>query len=281
MIDTSRGRYRRYSNRERKDLLLEFHATHGTSDEEFRSTKGIPRSPGRTWRAKQDKILQTKQNGKKATLGGQGRKPLMPFEAELLEYMRARRAEERYLRIFHLMNWVKKNQHEWLTSYVDSKTSQEKAYDSLRRLLCRFCERYRFTQRVPCVNKVLQSVLEEVWLGYAAHFWSKYSDYPPSRILNADETGVYFDMPPGKTYAEIGQSSKVDKSSKQSERISVVLTIRADGVKLPLLFIVKGQPGGLIEGCRGKPPPESDSGVENDATSLSSEFVTCILYRYI
>ncbi|CAK4767116.1 unnamed protein product, partial [Aphanomyces euteiches] len=77
----------------------------------------------------------------------------MPFEAELLEYMRARRAEERYLRIFHLMNWVKKNQHEWLTSYVDSKTSQEKAYDSLRRLLCRFCERYRFTQRVPCVNK--------------------------------------------------------------------------------------------------------------------------------
>ncbi|KAH9125448.1 hypothetical protein LEN26_009571 [Aphanomyces euteiches] len=171
----------------------------------------------------------------------------MPFEAELLEYMRARRAEERYLRIFHLMNWVKKNQHEWLTSYVDSKTSQEKAYDSLRRLLCRFCERYRFTQRVPCVNKVLQSVLEEVWLGYAAHFWSKYSDYPPSRILNADETGVYFDMPPGKTYAEIGQSSKVDKSSKQSERISVVLTIRADGVKLPLLFIVKGQPGGLIE----------------------------------
>ncbi|KAH9182936.1 hypothetical protein AeNC1_015086 [Aphanomyces euteiches] len=67
-------------------------------------------------------------------------------------------------------------------------------------------------------------------------------------------------MSPGKTYAEIGRSSKVDKSSKHSERIAVVLAIRADGiahvnetpkcasgVKLPLLFIVKGQPGGLIE----------------------------------
>ncbi|RQM20154.1 hypothetical protein B5M09_012094 [Aphanomyces astaci] len=58
---------------------------------------------------------------------------------------------------------------------------------------------------------------------------------------------VYFDMPPGKTLVEVRKSSKVDKKNKHSERISVVLTVRADGFKLPLLFIIKGQPGGLLE----------------------------------
>ncbi|RHZ26497.1 hypothetical protein DYB37_011018 [Aphanomyces astaci] len=58
---------------------------------------------------------------------------------------------------------------------------------------------------------------------------------------------VYFDMPPRKTLAEVGKSSKVDKKNKHSERISVVLTVRTDCVKLPLLFIIKGQPGGLLE----------------------------------
>ncbi|RLO04377.1 hypothetical protein DYB28_000477 [Aphanomyces astaci] len=50
-----------------------------------------------------------------------------------------------------------------------------------------------------------------------------------------------------KTLAEVGKSSKVDTKNKYSERISVVLTVRADGLKLPLLFIIKGQPGGLFE----------------------------------
>ncbi|CAK4173471.1 unnamed protein product, partial [Aphanomyces euteiches] len=45
-------------------------------------------------------------------------------------------------------------------------------------------------------------------------------------------------MPPGKTLAEIGGSSKVDKSQKHSDRISD---------KLPILFIVRGAPGGPID----------------------------------
>ncbi|KAF0705640.1 hypothetical protein AaE_014423 [Aphanomyces astaci] len=78
-------------------------------------------------------------------------------------------------------------------------------------------------------------------------FWPKYEAYDKSLIYYADETGVYFDMLLWKALAEVGKSSKVDTKNKHSERISVVLTVRADGLKLPLLFIIKGQPGGLFE----------------------------------
>ncbi|KAG9416950.1 F-box/LRR-repeat protein 7 [Aphanomyces cochlioides] len=156
-------------------------------------------------------------------MGGQGHKELIPFAEELLAYMREKRAKEQYFRVFHMMHWIKRNQKPWLDQYVATKKDHITA----------FAERHKFNQGTPCVSKVNHIVLEEVWLGYAAHFWSKYHMYPKSQILNADETGVYFDMPPGKTLAEVGKSSKVDKSEKHSDRITVVLTIRTDGISIP------------------------------------------------
>ncbi|KAJ0391260.1 hypothetical protein P43SY_011738 [Pythium insidiosum] len=46
---------------------------------------------------------------------------------------------------------------------------------------------------------------------------------------------------------ELRDHDKINKSQKHSTRITVVLTIRADGKKLPLLFILGGKPGGRIE----------------------------------
>ncbi|KAF0706926.1 hypothetical protein AaE_013879 [Aphanomyces astaci] len=42
-------------------------------------------------------------------------------------------------------------------------------------------------------------------------------------------------------------SSKVSDGEKHSDRLTAVLSIRADGGKLPLLFILKGLSGGFIE----------------------------------
>lgn len=38
-----------------------------------------------------------------------------------------------------------------------------------------------------------------------------------------------------------------DECAKTSARLSAVLTVRASGEKLPILFIVKGEPGGAAE----------------------------------
>ncbi|RHZ08206.1 hypothetical protein DYB31_006376 [Aphanomyces astaci] len=123
--------------------------------------------------------------------GRPGAEVIFPFKDDLVGYMRDRRTKEKYLRVFHLILWIKRNHRPWLLQYIESKKTFASGYES--------------------------------------------------------ETGVYFDMPPGKTLAEVEKSSKVDKKNKHSERISVVLTVRADGMKLPLLFIIKGQPGGLLE----------------------------------
>ncbi|RHY93924.1 hypothetical protein DYB35_002354 [Aphanomyces astaci] len=67
--------------------------------------------------------------------------------------------------------------------------------------------------------------------GFAGVFWKKYHDYPLYDILNA----------------EIRKSSRMDKTQEYSDRITAELTCRADGDKLPILLIVHGKPGGLID----------------------------------
>ncbi|RHY24825.1 hypothetical protein DYB32_008675 [Aphanomyces invadans] len=110
-----------------------------------------------------------------------------------------------------MMQWVKRNHKDWLITYLASKKSEAVAFNSFRSLLLRFAQRHRFRHRVPCVNKVTQSVFDEVWLGYAASLWDKYAEYDRSQIYNVDETAVFYDMPPGPTLAEIGKSSRVSK----------------------------------------------------------------------
>ncbi|CAK4098742.1 unnamed protein product, partial [Aphanomyces euteiches] len=92
-----------------------------------------------------------------------------------------------------------------------------------------------------------QDELKEIQADFSWQFWEKYDGYNLSEVLNVDETGVYYDMPPRRTWAEVGGSSKVDKSEKHSDRLTAVLTIRADGKKLPILFIVNGKTGGKVE----------------------------------
>ncbi|RHX98817.1 hypothetical protein DYB25_012705 [Aphanomyces astaci] len=252
----------RYKNEERKFFLNKFKATHGVSERQFCRDNKLAFSTWQGWRTNEAKILASKRHGRLATLGGQGLRELIPFKNELLAFMRDRRGTERYVRVFHLMRWVKRHHRPWLVDYLSTKKNDAVGYNSFRTLLLRFSYRHRFRHRVPCKSKLSQQVLDDVWLGYAASFWNKYSEYDKSQILNVDETGVFYDMPPGKTLAEIGMSSKVSDGEKHSDRLTAVLTIRADGkrslydvslclhctgVKLPLLFILKGQPGGVIE----------------------------------
>lgn len=48
-------------------------------------------------------------------------------------------------------------------------------------------------------------------------------------------------------WAERGGSAKIKEKQKHSARLTALLTVRADRVKLPIFFIVKGKTGGTIE----------------------------------
>ncbi|KAF0703472.1 hypothetical protein AaE_015357 [Aphanomyces astaci] len=56
-----------------------------------------------------------------------------------------------------------------------------------------------------------------------------------------------YDMPPHAIWAVCGGSSKISSGEKNSYRMTAVLSVRANGEKLPILFIMRGVPGGLIE----------------------------------
>ncbi|RQM29817.1 hypothetical protein B5M09_008216 [Aphanomyces astaci] len=116
-------------------------------------------------------------------------------------------------RSHHMMQLVKRNLKEWLVAYLQSKKNDAVAFNIFRSLLSQFAQRHRFLHCTPCVNKVTQTVLDKAWLGYAESFWV----------------------------------NRVSKGQKHFERLAAVLTVQADGKKLPLLFKFKANPGGMIE----------------------------------
>jgi len=64
---------------------------------------------------------------------------------------------------------------------------------------------------------------------FSAGFWSRYSAYDTSQLINIDEIGILYEMPPKKTLAVRGGSSKVGNVHAHSARMTAVLAIRADG----------------------------------------------------
>jgi DDE superfamily endonuclease len=109
------------------------------------------------------------------------------------------------------------------------------------------CCSHGFSRRTPCFTKTPAQNLEQIKNTFAIDFWRDHSEYSLSEIINADETAVYFDTPPHRIWAVKGKSAKVKQSQKHSDRLTAMLTVRADGKKLPIFFIVKGQPAGIIE----------------------------------
>ncbi|EGZ19397.1 hypothetical protein PHYSODRAFT_374774, partial [Phytophthora sojae] len=75
-----------------------------------------------------------------------------------------------------------------------------------------------------------------------------YGSYQGGGMLNVDETAILFDMPPTKSWAMKGRKDSARiLGTGHAGRMTAVLTIRDDGAKLPILFIIRGVPGGRIE----------------------------------
>ncbi|OWY92790.1 hypothetical protein PHMEG_00038062 [Phytophthora megakarya] len=75
---------------------------------------------------------------------------------------------------------------------------------------------------------------------FSCMFWEKYGSLNPSQIYNADETGIFYEMPPTKIWAIKEKSAYIPECAKHSARITA-------SKKLPILFILKAMPNGTIE----------------------------------
>ncbi|RHZ26012.1 hypothetical protein DYB26_006648 [Aphanomyces astaci] len=177
-------------------------------------------------------------------LDGHGQLETFSFGADLVQFMDSVRDIKKFLTTAHVVTWLKTHQKPWLDAFLDGKPDQDRAYKGLLGWCQAFAHRHGFSQRVPCASKKTQAELQATRAEYAKVFWPKYAAYDPANIINIDETGVHYDMPPRCTWARIGKSSKVDKQQKHSNRVTAVLAVRADGM---FASWACAYPGGPVE----------------------------------
>ncbi|OQR82274.1 hypothetical protein ACHHYP_20804, partial [Achlya hypogyna] len=165
----------------------------------FCKEQNVPRSTFQGWLERKEDYLGLTKCGQRKHLADRSVDVAIPFGPALLTFMKDVRRDEQILTTARMIAWITAHHKRWLRAYLKAKRS---GYNSLLRLL------------------------------------QRYGDTSLSHIINVDETAIYYDMPPRRTWAEVGKSSKVDKSQKHSDRLAAVLSISAD---------VHGKPGDPIE----------------------------------
>ncbi|RHY97991.1 hypothetical protein DYB35_011721 [Aphanomyces astaci] len=145
----------------------------------------------------------------------------------------------------HAINWIKRHEPGWLRAYLSQKKPGA-GYDALLRLLQRFIIRKEFTRQRSSTRKHKTMDLENTCDEFAEMYHRAYHGFGPDAVYNVDETGFYYDMPSKYIWSVKGGEPKIATGEKHSLRMTAVLTVKADGTKLPILFIIRGSPGGRI-----------------------------------
>ncbi|KAH9111452.1 hypothetical protein AeMF1_014018 [Aphanomyces euteiches] len=181
---------------------------------------------------------------RKKNIGLTGQKAIIPDAYGMAVYIRDIRRQEMALTAAHMISYLRVNHNEWLHEYMSTRKSP---YSSLLRLLQRFAHRNGFSRQRLCRQKRTQEDLEETRLSFGRDFHEKYGDVPADCVYNTAETGIYYDMSPKTIWAVKEEGAYVANAERHSMRMTALLTIRADGKKLPIVFVIRGVPGGAIE----------------------------------
>ncbi|OQR85766.1 hypothetical protein ACHHYP_20547 [Achlya hypogyna] len=104
-----------------------------------------------------------------------------------------------------MVDYIKHHESDWLVSYELKYGPRTTLY--LMRMCRRFAARHGFNDKA---------------------FWEKHFGKDASLVLNCDETGISYDMPPRKILTMKRSPADIDTIEKNSGRITAVLTVRSD-----------------------------------------------------
>jgi hypothetical protein len=221
--------------------------SNGLSTYKVSMTLDIPRQTIRGWVDQSAKITSFTGSKLKKHIGKPGKKIDLPGAHELVTLMKDIRREEKPLTCVNLINFLKLNHMDWMQNYISKAKSPKAGYQSLLRRLQRFCHANGFSRQRATKRKQTTEDLENIQHEFVEYFESMFGDLELDQIYNCDETGIYYDMAPHTIWAIRGGSSAISGGQRHSYRMTAVLTIRADGKKLPIQFIIKAKPGGTID----------------------------------
>ena len=208
------------------------------------------------WKKDRIKIMEFRGVAKKKQMGLSGRPELIPFSADLKAFMTDMRENEKALSMCHMIDYIKINQRPWFDAYLADKKSMSSGYRATLRLLQRFAHRHGFSQQRASYLKLSTEQLSHLREEFGTFFHNEYIQFDLDAIYNVDETAMYYDMAPKSIWAKRGGSAKISAGDKHSYRMTAVLTVRADEVKLPILFIIRGAEDGTIEASEFEEYPQ-------------------------
>ncbi|ETV65565.1 hypothetical protein H257_17761 [Aphanomyces astaci] len=186
-------------------------------------TYNIPEATLRRWKARASDFVESSDHRSRATLMGRGQSENIDFSQQLVEFMESVREGEYFLTTAHLVTWIKSHQPEWLSEYMAAKPNEVCEYKCLIEWCLSFANRHGYKHRVPCPAKASKGELLATQDEFDTAFQEKFEHLPRRAWINVDKTPVYYDMPPGRTLAKVGESSRVLETQKHSDRVTAVL----------------------------------------------------------
>ncbi|KAH9112489.1 hypothetical protein AeMF1_013161 [Aphanomyces euteiches] len=213
---------RRYSLETKRNVLR---ALSDHTQQRVANLSGIPLRTVQNFVREKEKIWASLHAKRQFHIGEPGRPEILPGDDHLLDYMVAMRKKHFPLITYHVVQQVKANNQEWVNEY---STSKEDPYKSLFRLCRDFVYRHVFSRRRASTAKAMTSAhLLEIRQKFLEEFWPENDHFDDSDVINWSDASI----------------SHADKSC----RLTAVLAAKRNGDKLPILFVVKGKPGGFID----------------------------------
>ncbi|RHY23224.1 hypothetical protein DYB32_009271 [Aphanomyces invadans] len=216
-----------------------------TSVQHAAVTTGYPARCVHRWLQTKATMMSFKgSKTRKKNTGTCGGKPIIPQPRELVTYLKDLRCQEMVETSAHMIQFLRVDHMAWIEDYI---ATRKNGYNGLLRLLQRIADRHGFSKQTVCRQKKTQKDLEETCAAIAKQFHTDHPNVAMDCVFNADETGITYNMCPNTIWAVRGGGSYVSNSERHSYRMTALLTVRGDGVKLPIVFVIRGVAGGAIE----------------------------------
>ena len=134
-----------------------------------------------------------------------------------------------------------------LNAYSSSDSSQVERFAASNSWVDRFLQTHDMTLRKPHVER--RTTINEDSIAYFRQRLDELPKfYPPSHVVNFDETSWCLCLSPHKVLAEKGiETVKIKQQAGEKQRLTAFGSITCDGKKLPLWVLAKGKTERCLE----------------------------------
>lgn len=236
-------RIKTYTTKQKQDLILQ-KLSSKCNNEEVGLQYGVPTQTVKSWcsKTKRDTIMAEDPHSSRKRKTGGGRKEIIYFSQDFLTFFKDLIRYKRNPSIPIMLLFIQIYYKEFFVLYLEV---QGRKLDSLKSLVREFGLNHNF--RIKEDNALMlsekdQQNTQQLHDSFINKFKTEYPQFynNPSSLINIDETTILLDDIPSSILLEKKGCAKLESLDQFGNRITVILGIRGDGTKLPILYVLKG-----------------------------------------